>query len=168
MSADSTLTRDRLRERLSYDERTGEFTHLTANSMRKAGHRAGCTNGGGYRSIMVDGTIYQAHRLAWLYAYGTWPSNVIDHINGDRTDNRLSNLRVVTTAGNSQNHHSARADSLSGLKGVSRKKDGRWFARITVDGNRLFLGHFDTAEQAHSAYVEAKRQMHPWWVEQVA
>jgi len=105
-----------------------------------------------------------ASRLAWFYVHGAWPDGQVDHINGDHTDNRLSNLRVLTNAQNAQNRSRARRNNSTGLLGVSYdKRDDRYRARIMVDGRMVSLGYHPTAHEAHAAYLEAKAALHPAW-----
>lgn len=102
-------------------------------------------------------------RMAWLYMTGEMlPREVeIDHIDGDRANNRWSNLRLATSRQNSENIHGAHRDSQTGLLGVSLDRSGaRYLARIFVDGKAVGLGVHSTAEAAHAAYVAAKRQLH--------
>jgi hypothetical protein len=101
-----------------------------------------------------------AHRLAWCIAYGEWPSLEIDHINGDAGDNRLCNLRNVDRATNAQNKRRAQCTNKSGIQGVETHAVGRLSASVWVGGKRVYLGRFDTAEEAHAAYVAAKRRLH--------
>ncbi len=159
--AASDLTAQRLREVFNYDSETGVFTHLAGNHKSKPGSVAGTTNNAGYLVIYIDAHLYLAHRLAWLFAYGEWPEHLIDHINMDRLDNRLANLRNASKSLNAQNQRDANSrNKESGLMGVSRNH-GRWKARLQLDGKQVFLGSFDTPEEAHQAYVAAKRVMHP-------
>jgi hypothetical protein len=146
----------RLRSVLNYDPRTGVFRWAERPSPRvRVGDVAGTVNGHGYLNIGFDGRTYKAHRLAWLYVHGEWPVGQIDHRNGDRTDNRLANLRVVTNAENLRSARRARSDSATGLVGVSRA-GGRYRARMMVNGQSRSLGTYDTPEQAHAAYLAAK------------
>ena len=159
------LTAERLRGALHYDPATGQFTWLSAGS-RRAGKVAGGDGGGlhyeGYWVIHVDGRSYRAHRLAWLYTHGEWPAEQIDPINGDRADNRIVNLREATNRENQQNR-AKRADNTSGYMGVSWQKiPGKWQAQIMKAGRKYHLGRYDTAEEAHAAYLAAKAQMHPF------
>lgn len=155
------LTRERLAQLFSYDPETGDFTRLPGHVYRpKGGDIAGCVKSG-YLVIRVDGVLYRAHRLAWLYMTGKWPENEIDHINGIKSDNRWKNLRDVTISENRQNQVRARRNSKTGLLGVhfvpSRNK---FKAEICIDGSNRNLGYFDTAADAHAAYLKAKRANH--------
>jgi hypothetical protein len=163
------LTQERLRELLHYDEETGVFTRLVRVAQRS---RVGDIAGGiayikkwHYRRIMisVDGVRYRAHRVAWLYVYGVWPNiNMeIDHIDGDGTNNAIRNLRCVSHKVNSQNFHHALAGNTAGLLGVHyAKRERKFIAKIGVDGRYIYLGTFETPEEAHEAYIKAKRKYH--------
>jgi hypothetical protein len=111
---------------------------------------------------MIDRKYYLAHRLAWLYMYGELPKLCIDHINGVKNDNRISNLREVTSILNQQNYTKPNITNKANLLGAfyceTRK---RWFSRICVNNKRKYLGTFPTALDAHNAYVKAKRELHP-------
>lgn len=155
------LTQAELKEHLHYDPDTGIFIRLKSlNEMKvKIGDVAGGLNAKGYCLIRVDGIQYKAHRLAWLYVYGKHPDNHIDHIDGDRENNKIINLRDVTSHGNGQNRRSCNSNSTSGYLGVS--KNGKGFtATIKVDYKRTGLGTYATPEEAHEAYLEAKRRLH--------
>jgi hypothetical protein len=109
----------------------------------------------GYWKIGVDGHRYHAHCLAWLYMTGEWCELDIDHRNGDRADNRWSNLREATRTQNNGNGKRPRNNS-TGFKGVHFfKQTGRYQAGITVDGRRQHLGYFSDPEDAHAAYLNA-------------
>lgn len=154
-------TAERLREVLDYDPCTGVFTWKAPSGRRvKVGSQAGRITDG-YRRIGVDGAQARAHRLAWLYVYGELVPDgyVIDHINGDRSDNRISNLRVVTHSVNMQNQRRCTAASKSGLLGV-RKYENAWLSGIGVQGREIHLGSFKSPEAAHEAYLQAKRRLH--------
>jgi hypothetical protein len=153
----------RVRELLHYDPATGIFTRKVRTAQRhQVGDRA-CGNPmkAGHLRVAFDSKKFLAHRVAWLYVYGKWPDNDIDHINGDPTDNRVENLRDVTNRINRQNMRNPRGKSNSGLLGVFlHKETGKWRARIQLDGKGIHLGLFDTPEAAHEAYLVAKRKYH--------
>lgn len=147
---------------LQYDPVSGEFRWLNppAKARRYIGERAGTLTARGYVRIKVDGRLYAAHRLAWLFSYGFWPENQIDHINGVRHDNRIENLRDVSARVNSQNRRRANANNSSGLLGVSKSRN-RFQALIRDEsGHMTYLGKFDSAEAAHDAYLSAKDRLH--------
>lgn len=160
--AKAYFTAARLRELLHYDAETGGFTRLIALRGGRLGPIKPSASGNGYRYISVDGTPCLAHRLAWLYVHGAWPAEDIDHINGDRMDNRLCNLRAVARYVNNQNRHRVRSDNVaSGATGVSWHIHSRkWRARIWLQGVEHRVGLFDTIEEASAAYVTAKRRLH--------
>jgi len=155
------LTAERLRELLHYDPETGLFTRRVNRQGRwgKAGSVAGHINPRGYRVIWI-GCNWMAHRLAWLYVHGAWPEGQLDHINQDKTDNRIENLRLVTHAENMQNRPHQR-NNVSGFKGVAPcKKTGRWQALICSNNKQIYLGLFATPELAHAAYCDAAARLH--------
>ena len=158
----TTLTQARLKEMLHFDPNSGIFTWLVDRPPKvSAGQIAGTTKGTkGYRLIVIDSDTFRAHRLAWLYVTGTFPKSQIDHINGNRDDNRLTNLREATSAENRQNNGMYRSNT-SGFAGVTwhvaRKK---WRSQIQVDGKNMGLGYFDTPDAAQLAYLEAKAKFH--------
>lgn len=157
------LTADRLREVLHYEPSTGVFTRRTFSAPNAtAGMVAGCARTKRRCvEIRVDGKLYKAHRLAWLYMTGAWPQNVIDHINGDPYCNRFLNLRDVTNMVNVQNVKRAAITNSTGVLGVTRlRSSGKFKAQISIDGITKNLGHFASAEQAHAVYIAAKRKHH--------
>lgn len=162
-----------LAKRLSYDAETGLLTwrERPAEDFKSAhdwirwngrysGHLTGCLDrGNGYLRVRISGRNYFAHRVAWAIYYGRWPELHIDHLNGVKSDNRLSNLREVRHQVNIQNQHRPQKHNTSGYLGVSR--DGkRWRANIRLDGEKRHLGSFDTPEHAYEAYLTAKRHLH--------
>lgn len=151
----SKLDSTRLRELLKYNARTGAFVRRHPGVSRPAGG----INALGYHQISVDGMLYYGHRLAWLYVYGEWPAGCVDHINGDRADNRLRNLRVGTRGQNLQNMRHPK--STNPYLGVSLHKASKlWHARIQVRGVVTSLGYHKTPETARAAYIAAKRRLH--------
>lgn len=158
---DIAISQEELKEILHYDPETGIFTRrvASANNKMKVGQVAGNIDRG-YVRIMVMGRLYRAHRLAWLYVHGRFPPDEIDHINGVRGDNRLCNLRPATKSQNGMNRGAIRGKT-SGYKGVSwHKRDKKWHAQATVDGNHHCLGYFDTAEEASVAYQSFVMPIH--------
>lgn len=161
------LTAQSLRYWLRYNRRTGVFHRrrdVVINIRRggfsvraRAGDIAGYVNEQGYVIVGVLGRKYKAHRLAWLYVHGSWPKGHLDHEDRDTKNNRIANLRRATRSQNAANRKT-RIDSTSGLKGATRDhRNGRWMARIAVDGKRHALGYYETAEVAHAAYCQAAR-----------
>lgn len=158
MATDDPISIDRLKYLLAYNSITGNFRWRKSRGGQYADRIAGHKKTNGYVEIMVDGWLYGAHRLAWFYYHGEWPGNVIDHINGDRADNRIANLRHVSHAENVRNVSHKSKNSSAGYRGVWRYKD-RFRAEVMVDGVRRNLGLFFTAEEASAAYVHAKARM---------
>lgn len=155
-----TLTAERLREVLAYDPETGHLTRIArVSSSTRIGDLAGTPSGMGYLQCRVDGRLYKCHRLAWLYVYGVWPKEMIDHVNGRRDDNRIENLRAVSRTTNMQNQRRAQRNNTTGLLGAHRDKT-RYRSCIRADGRSTNLGSFGTAEDAHEAYLAAKRLLH--------
>ncbi|AJY13486.1 HNH endonuclease [Burkholderia dolosa] len=154
------LAAQRLRELLNYDPETGVLTwRVGRQGNAGAGSVAGDVNARGYRRVSVDRRRVMAHVLIWVIVTGEWPDRDIDHVNGVRSDNRWSNLRLATRSENNQNQRNARRDNVAGLLGVSPNRD-RWAASITVDGQKQHIGTYDTPELAHAAYLDAKRRVH--------
>lgn len=149
------LTQERLKELLDYDPETGIFRWRVYRSYRaKAGDVAGCASD--YIRICVDHVDYLAQRLAWLYMTGQWPSAFIDHKDGDRFNNRWSNLRDVPVAGNAEN----RAHPSLGVSWSAQRR--KFVAQIKHDGRSRMIGRFDTFEEARAAYLAEKRAHHSW------
>ena len=155
------LSASRLREVLNYDPETGIFVWIVNKGTRaKAGNVAGSPTSKGYIEIQIDGKEYLAHRLAFLWMKGAFPIQQVDHENGIHDDNCWLNIRKASNGENQQNIK-IRCDNKSGFLGVSRNKDtGRWVAQITANGEKIYLGLFDTPEAAHAAYLAAKAKLH--------
>lgn len=146
------LTAERARAALHYCPETGRFERKEVR--RGMGiHRVGYAEPGKYTQIRVDRTSYLAHRLAWLITHGEWPLADIDHINGDKQDNRIANLRL---ASRSENMANTSCRSKVGLKGVVKIRN-RYRAQITVNRKPVYLGLFDNPMDAHAAYVSAAK-----------
>lgn len=155
------MNSEKLKELLHYDPETGAFTWIVdRRGKAQAGTIAGCVEPQGYIRIRIKNKLYKAHRLAWLYTYGIWPKDQIDHINGVRNDNRICNLREASNAENCQNAD-IRSDNTSGYIGVYwNKRTSKWVANIRVDYKLKRLGLFDTPEEAYAAYLKAKEALH--------
>jgi len=154
------LTRERLIDLMEYDPETGVFRwRVTRCSTARKGDVVGSAHGG-YLRVRIDGKNQYLQRLAWLYMTGSWPTKMVDHKNGVGTDNRWGNLRDLGNAKNKQNAHEAHADSATGLLGAS-PCGSRFRAAIMKDGLYVNLGVHDTPQQAHQAYLDAKRELHP-------
>ena len=164
-AANSTLTQERLKELLHYNPETGAFIWISKPAPRanriKVGSVAGSNKGNGYVQIQIDGKNYLAQRLAYLFVHGRMPVGDIDHSDGNPSNNRLSNLRDVTHAQNIQNQRTPNKRNTSGFIGISFRPDtSKYAAYISTDGKRKVLGCFDSAEDAHAAYLKAKRKLH--------
>lgn len=168
------MTQERLKEYLDYSADTGAFQakarkreDFTTNSLWKrnqneAGRTVGCSNNQGYVAIHVDGKYYTAHRLAWLWVHGEWPPYPqfeIDHINGNRGDNRICNLRKVTKSENQRNG-ARRVNNRSGVTGVNWvRSKRRWIARIWDGPHHKYLGQFENLDDARIARLKAEREL---------
>lgn len=151
------LTQDRLKQLLDYNPDTGGFRWKVTKGRAKAGAWAGATDAYGYCVIRVDGVLYKAHRLAWLYAHGKWPEGLLDHINRVPGDNRLRNLREVTQ---SENMHNAARSTKSGVPGVRwRAERSRWVAQIRVGYRQHVIGSFACKDEAIRARQAAEKAM---------
>ena len=155
---DNQLSADRLRALIQYNPETGVFTwRKGGKGIAGPGAVAGGVNhsqGQGYHLIGIDRVRHRAHRLAFLYMTGRIPDEV-DHINGDRTDNRWGNLRAATRSQNNANAQ-IRRDNNSGVKGVSWDgKNKKWRATINSNGKQKWLGRFASRDAAADAYRQA-------------
>ena len=139
------ITVETVRAVLDYEPDTGIFRWRVSCGNVKAGAAAG--------SVRSD---------AWLYTHGVMPQDQIDHLNGDKRDNRIANLRDVSQFTNQQNQTRPRTDNISGYRGVSWERGNkRWRAQIRANGRLQYLGYFDCAKEAHAAYLAAKLRFHP-------
>lgn len=148
----NTITVSQARERLIYDPETGHLLWRWHRNSHMIGRVAGCVDSKGYIriSMTIDGCqrSFQSHRLAWLIYHGRWPKDQLDHINGDKTDNRICNLRECNQAENNANTRLYK-NNKSGIKGVTWDENRKmWSAHITVDKKLMRLGRFKTKEEA--------------------
>lgn len=161
----NTVDVDYLRERLNYDPETGKLFWKDHEGMPKhwrtrwAGKEALThIRSDGYYNGNVDYIKLTRHRVAWAIYYGKWPEQEVDHINGVKTDNRISNLREVSHKENMRNA-SMRKDNASGVNGVYwYKRDKKWRVQVKVNGKFKSLGYFDTLEEAAKARQEANER----------
>ena len=159
ISAADSMTACEVKALLDYDAINGLLIWRVNYPRVKAGQEAGYLLQRGYVGIRIGGCEYKAHRIAWLHYYGEWPKGDIDHIDHDKTNNRIGNLRDVSRMVNTQNKRKARADSTTGLLGVSRNGSG-FKASIQINGKRKSLGTYRTPDEAYAAYLTTKRQTH--------
>lgn len=156
-----TPAHKKILELLFYDEESGSFQwkSMTKNGI-KAGTIAGTKTPQGYIRIKYKDRIYPAHRLAWLFRYGELPNSEIDHINGVRSDNRISNLRLVTHSQNMFNR-TRNINTVSGRKGVTwSKKNQKWLVQCQCNGKRYYLGYFSELCDAVAAATRFREKHH--------
>lgn len=156
------LTAERVRDTLNYDPETGALSwKIRMGSRAMPGKPITCLDSHGYIVLRLDRRLYRAHRIAWLHATGAHPEHDIDHINGQRSDNRLSNLRDVPRSINLQNSNATVTKARAGLCGaVFDRRSGKYLPSIVANGKRVLLGTHKTPESAHLAYMAAKAALH--------
>jgi hypothetical protein len=156
------LTLERVKDVVDYQSISGEFVwKISPTSSVAVGSRAGSVHSSGYKIITIDGTRVRAHRLAWFYNHGVWPSNGMDHINGQKLDNRLENLRDSTASVSSFNRGRP-SNNTSGIVGVRWDKRGKkWRASITIKHKDVYLGAYDNVRDAQAARAKAERKYFP-------
>ena len=148
------ITQERLKELLSYDPQTGLFTWLMDKGSARKGALAGKLNTASYVQIQLDKRVYLAHRLVWLYIYGAFPNCLIDHIDGDKNNNSLSNLREATHTENQRNKRKFRGKYLKGVMKVRNS----YQSFIRHDNKKKYLGCFKTEQEAYQAYCLAAQK----------
>ena len=154
------LTQAELKSRLHYNPETGIFTRIIATSNVHIGDIAGTVKWNGYIGISIDSKIYYSHRLAWLYMTGSWPKDMIDHINMVKADNRFANLREADNSKNKINQPLLKSNT-SGYKGVSfNKLINKFTAQIKINGKKKHLGCFDDPKLASIAFQSAAKKHH--------
>lgn len=146
---------EEIRSRLRYDPESGQILWVRHNYKKAPLTVAGSPCRKGYTRVHILGKKIAAHRLAWFFSYGYWPELEVDHINGDKSDNRIENLRLATRSQNQMN----KLDPETKGVGYYRKYN-KWRARIAVNRKLMFLGYFDTFEEAKAAYDEAAKKYH--------
>lgn len=157
-----SISQEKLRELLDYDSCTGIFTwRLNLGARAVFGGIPGTVDRGGYLKITVNRQAFMAHRLAWIYVYGgDISTSEIDHINGDRLDNRIENLRLANRNENSWNQK-IKASNTSGVKGVSWDKPAKkWRAQCMLNGVKYFLGRFNSISDAEMAVISFREKFH--------
>jgi hypothetical protein len=140
--------------RLCYVPETGDLIWKTSKNpgKSKVGQSLRYVDPLGYIAVQIDKVKYRGHRLAWLLYYGEWPDKFVDHINRNRSDNRISNLRLVTSTEHAHNCEKQR-NNTSGYRGVSvHNQSGKWQVQIGRNGKKLCLGLFATPKDAALAY----------------
>ena len=150
---------EELKEYFKYEPETGKLFWSKRPSNRVVvGSEVGNYNDQGYKVCRFKGKAIRVHRIIWALAKGENTSEFIDHINGNKGDNRLGNLRVVSNAENLQNMKNAKGYTY-------HKKLNKWMAQIAVNKEHKYLGVFNTEHEAHEAYLKAKKELHPFYVE---
>lgn len=159
--ASEILTQELLKTLFSYDMKTGDFVRIKSVAQQRAGFIAGSKNSKGYKRIRINGSYYYCHRLAFLYLYGEMPEGVVDHIDGNPSNNSINNLRCVSRSQNAQNLKQSHSDSKTKELGVwVHKQTGKYCSQITVKSKRISLGLFNSTQEAKNAYLKAKREIH--------
>lgn len=151
------LTQEEALRLLEYEPESGVLRFRVGRSNVRAGAVAGSVNAHGYRQLKVANKDYLAHRVIWLMVHGRWPADQIDHIDGDRLNNRLDNLREATHAENGRNLR-MRATNTSGVTGVYwSKRSKRWVAQIRDGGRQRYIGQFCDMDAAIAARRAAEK-----------
>ncbi|MGP2845519.1 HNH endonuclease [Serratia nematodiphila] len=156
------LSIDDLKKVIKYDEATGSFSWLNNESIhpRMRGKVAGTKRKDGYLQINIFGVCYLSHRLAWFYSNGHWPSEIIDHADGNRENNRIANLRLASPCENQYNRVKSKSNS-SGAKGVTFcSRSGKWIAKVRLKKEMHFLGRFDDIELASLVANQFREKYH--------
>jgi hypothetical protein len=152
------ITAKRVRELFNYNPATGRLTRrIAVGSRGRKGDSPGTDNRNGYTRVIVDYKKYYAHRLAWLHVFGFMPTE-IDHIDGDRTNNRINNLRPATRTQNMANSKRPKSSSRSPRGVYWVKANKNWKAVISINNRSVHLGTFLTPEEAQAAYAAAAKK----------
>lgn len=153
---------EKLREAFSIDPDNGRLLHRADVKHRRAGEEAGYPNNIGYRQVMIGRKIYSVHRIAWALYYGEHPEDEVDHINGNRSDNRLCNLRLATSSQNNQNRRLS-SRNKSGVKGVflvKWNKSVRWRVSVGHSQRKYYITHFQCFGKAVKHAHEMRAKLH--------
>lgn len=154
------LTQQVLKESLTYNPDTGLFVRLKGPGSKAGKPKEGARHGRGYRVLGVMYATYLAHRLAWLYMTGEWPTSEVDHIDGDRTNNRWANLRAATTGENRRNTK-LRSDNTSGVKGITwEASKNRWRCDLWLDGKKHYVGVSKDLETLRLKVEQRRAELH--------
>lgn len=156
----SEIGKDLIDSFLNYDPDGGQFTWKVSSGTVKAGAVAGTVTKNGYLKISICGKSYRAHRLAWIIMNGNSPSDQLDHIDGNRLNNSISNLRECSNLQNGQNKRSKPGSSSKYLGVHWNSRIMKWQASIKINGVSKYLGVFDDEEDAYSAYKSEKNLIH--------
>jgi hypothetical protein len=155
-----------IKKRFNYNSFTGVFTYkICIKKSHPIDSVAGTRTKKGYIVFSVNKKSYQAHRIAWLLFYKELPNLIIDHIDGNKTNNAISNLRLATRSENAQNQKKAQKNNKESYLGVNqnkRSKNKSYETRIQINGKRIQIGTFKTSEEASEAYINKKRELHPF------
>jgi len=163
MGACKKITQQEVRLNFSYNSKTGEIFRISCINKFRIGVKLSDYDRRGYLRISLGYRKYKAHRIAWIYEYGDIPDGLqVDHIDGNKSNNAISNLRLCNNAENSQNERKARVNNKSGYLGVVAKPDGKFASYIKTHGKTKYLGLFSSAIDAHAAYLAEKANAHPF------
>lgn len=152
MKTNKEITHEELVNKLIYFPETGTFIWRDSQKI------AGSTDNKGYRRISLNNVRYKSHRLAWFYVYKTWPNHQIDHIDGNKLNNAINNLRDVVQEVNMYNKKQAHKSNSTNTLGVSRSGN-KYVARLRIGNTLLHLGSYLTADEAHNAYLKKKLEI---------
>lgn len=165
MDSKNYITHNELIAKISYESETGNFFwNVNSGSRAKIGQKLGSYDMYGYLTVRINKKSYKLHRLAWFYVHKIWPENDVDHINGIRNDNRLCNLRCASRKTNLENR-TCKSESETGLYGAYYdKRKRKYYSAISHHNIKIHLGMFESAQEAHNAYIDAKQKLHAGYI----